>query len=895
MQQLPQLLSPGSLESDKGKLVEDLQNRLGILKRGWRFIAITVVICMTLAIVYLARTKPMYEASARLLVLQQGGRPVNVAAGGDPLQFMQTAADSLSTHVMIIRSPVIVERAIISAGLRGLPADSVIARLTIKVPDEGARVLEVGYKAGTEAEAVRVTEAVIESYDQFLKDNYQKNTTEMISSIVKARDELSEELKGFEQEYLGFRQENPAYAADEDGRSFVARRLDQWDQASNQAMIRALQLKSQLELGQKLAGEGVGAAAISSALNQLGGLGGDGTADPVLPGVAVEVGLSDDRLDHELRDVELQRLLAESLLAHLRADLTAAASSRTVSDTEVVRVFSAEPETTRLFADLRSARARLASAERLIRRPGDPVLAVASQRVRQLERELDQRQRQRRPELLDQLARQAMAEEGEATRKAEADLIALRAKEAALRETRARLRSDHLRQLRQEQQRLSRMHGPQHATVRRLQEQIAKIEGTPGDAPGRPEDGPVRTLLESVQRSLGSLEAMRAEIQSRFEQDLAEAKKTEIITLTESNLRNNLERQRIRFNSVVDQLKQAQVVTDFGSVTAQTLNPPAARTIRPPKVSILLAALVFGCGLGGGMAFLADLLDARIRSLAEMRRALGLPTLGVVPQLRREQHEAIGEIGLIGLAMPRSILSESYKSIRTSLEFLRRKQDVRVLLVTSPQSGDGKSTTASNLAITLALAGRKVLLVDADLRRPSQHRIYNLGRDRGLTQVLKDLMPFSRAVQPTPVENLDLLAVGPEVSNPAELLASGRLDEFLREVRQVYDLVILDSSPLLAVTDPSIIAAAVDGIILVARSSVTRRHEAERTAELLKILGIPVLGSVINGVTCEQAGYGYGDGYGTDGASSPRRGIENSACAPRAERVNGTADHPILG
>src|SRR5262249_47611967 len=171
--------------------------------------------------------------------------------------------------------------------------------------------------------------------------------------------------------------------------------------------------------------------------------------------------------------------------------------------------------------------------------------------------------------------------------------------------------------------------------------------------------------------------------------------------------------------------------------------------------------------------------------------------------------------------------------------------------------------TASNLAISLAQSGRKVLLVDADLRHPSLHRTHGLHRRFGLTQILADRRPLGRAVQPTPIENLDLLAAGPDTPNPAELLASQRLVTFVEETREAYDNVVIDSSPLLAVTDPSLLAAVSDGIVLVVRASVTRRHDAEQTLELLGTLGTTVLGVVVNGVKPGKLGSRYGYPYGS--------------------------------
>ncbi len=336
----------------------------------------------------------------------------------------------------------------------------------------------------------------------------------------------------------------------------------------------------------------------------------------------------------------------------------------------------------------------------------------------------------------------------------------------------------------------------------------------------------------------------------------------------------------------------------------------------------MIVALLLGAGLGAGVAFMADQFDTRIRSLSEMRRALNLCVLGVIPSLSREHRETTGMIGLDHChTLPRSFISEAYKSVRTNFEYLptAARTAAQVVLVSSPQSGDGKSTTASNLAISLAHAGRKVLLVDADMRRPTQHHVHgNLGRE--------PLWPSPRRAQGclaaadaggrrSQIENLDLLLAGPEVSNPAELLASHHLARTVAEMREIYDVVIFDSPPLLAVADPSIIAAAVDAIILVVRTTSTCRPDVERTVELLRTLGTPVLGTVINGITADQMGsqYGYGYGYGSSygnryghgydhgygsygsygtyggGDSSTEKDLTDAAARPGI--TNGTASH----
>ena len=473
--------------------------------------------------------------------------------------------------------------------------------------------------------------------------------------------------------------------------------------------------------------------------------------------------------------------MTEELLAALQAEMAAAASSAKVSDEDVVSAFYADPDVAEIKADLRRTKATQGSGE------ADDPQGDRSERPRnydrktkELEEELERAWRRLRPAIVAQLSH--TANDDPTLVQAEAELRGLKAKESALRKQREQLRLDHLRQLRQEQDQLAAQFGPGHEKLVAVKQQIAQFENIPEETlhSTQPQTG---ALLSAIEQGLKSVETMRAEIEERFRRDLTESKKSEIDLLAESNLRNNLERQRTLFNSVVDQLKQAQLVSDYGSVSAQVLNPPTASESRPSMGPGLMMALLMGLGVGGGIAFVADLLDARLRSVSEIRKVVDLRVLGLIPQHTRGQLDSDFAMGLMSHTTPRSLMAEAYKSVRTSLDQIRRNLNAQVLLITSPQSGDGKSTTASNLAISLAHAGRRVLLIDADLRRPSQHLIHGLRRSPGLTHILKDVLPFHRVVQPTLIDNLDFLATGSEVANPAELLASPRLNLLLEEVR----------------------------------------------------------------------------------------------------------------
>ena len=905
-----QLASPSPPTEVRGQLAEDLFSYLAILRRGWVYVAVSMAICLTLAVIVASRIATTYQATARLLVLQQGGAR-NMTSGGDPLAMRGNYEESLATHLQIIRSPITVEQALKAAGLTALGTESVVNRLTVTVPEPTARVIQVGYMAGTRDEAMNVMHAVIKSYEDFLEKNFKRSTTDTINLFMKARDELLSDVNDLEEKYLKFRQKNPSYSTDENGRSIAARRLERWEQAANQAMVQSLHLQSQLEMGKKLLNNGADTATIATALSRLGPVSGDPaiSADPARPETSST--LSIDQLEVQLEDLELKRTLATRLLDHLRAGRDADSGVASISEDEILQEFDAEAATFDLKSSLARAQAKLSNMKRNVR-GYDPALQNATGRVKDIEQALAQLWKRRKPLIALSIAR---LNTDDLVRQAETELRTLTAKEAAFRESLAQIKQERLVKARHTRAQLVETAGANDARVRHYDELIARLEQTSSSLDDSNSQGTARaqTLIGSIEQGLQAVESLRTRIKEQFEKDVTEAKDAEIGMLAESNLRHNLERQRALYNSVLDQLRKAQLVSDFGSITAQTLNPPSVMANQPKRALIVIIALLLGAGMGAGIAFVSDQLDTRIRSLSEMRRALNLCVLGVIPSLSREQRETSGMIGLICHALPRSFISEAYKSIRTNFEYLRRSQNAQVVLVSSPQSGDGKSTTASNLAISLAHAGRKVLLVDADMRRPTQHHVHNLGRDQGLPHVLKDVLPLHRAVQTSQIENLDLLLAGPEVSNPAELLASHHLARMVAEMREIYDVVIFDSPPLLAVADPSIIAAAVDAIILVVRTTSTCRPDVERTVELLRTLGTPVLGTVINGITPDQMGsrygyrygygsgygnrYGYGHGYGSygnygtygSGDSSTEKDLTDASARPGIS--NGTASH----
>lgn len=205
----------------------------------------------------------------------------------------------------------------------------------------------------------------------------------------------------------------------------------------------------------------------------------------------------------------------------------------------------------------------------------------------------------------------------------------------------------------------------------------------------------------------------------------------------------------------------------------------------------------------------------------------------------------------------RSPISEQFRTIRTNIQYSSVDQPIKVIMVTSSESGEGKSTTAANLAVVFAQQGNKVLMVDADLRRPTVHYTFHSANLIGLTTVLTKQCTLAMAIEETGEENLFILTSGPIPPNPAELLSSNSMDHFIEEAKKEFDIVLFDTPPLLAVADPQILANKCDGSILVVYSGKTEILQAKKAKEMLENAKSKLLGAVLNYKKSNKRSYYY--------------------------------------
>lgn len=340
------------------------------------------------------------------------------------------------------------------------------------------------------------------------------------------------------------------------------------------------------------------------------------------------------------------------------------------------------------------------------------------------------------------------------------------------------------------------------------------------------------------------------------------------------------------------------------------------RPSSPNKKRNLILALILGLGGGVGLALLFDFLDNSVKTSEDVERYAGLPTLGVVPKFslegankaysygRRlkgrkepkqigdgtgeavegvavagvetatipgaaapfvaevEKAERPGSIELIPHYFPNSRLAESYRSIRTALLLSSADHPVKTIAVTSALPGEGKTVSAANLAITLAQSGKTVVVVDADLRRPRQHRLFKVKNTFGLTTYLTDSVELKKVVKSTDIPNLFLVNSGPIPPNPAELLGSDKMARFIKMMGEECDYLLFDLPPMLEISDALVLGAKVDGMVLVVWGDKTSREALKKAREKLDMLKVRTLGVIINNVTLPHHGaYYYKDYY----------------------------------
>ncbi|MFH1269167.1 MAG: polysaccharide biosynthesis tyrosine autokinase [Planctomycetota bacterium] len=687
-----------------------------ILQHKW-LITLASFVGAGLGYLYCLMQTPIYESSAQVLVTNTKGSSFPVRGINSTTRLYE---DNVATYSLLIRSPLIVNKAITDHKLNSLrslaesanPSRLIIQGTTVRCADGDATlsdVLELRFKGTDPHDCARVLEAVVNSYQKFLEETAQSVRNQTLDLVAEAKDSLFIQLTEKETTYRTFRQEAPLLWSDDEGANIHQARLGQIEEARSQALLALTQTK-----------------------------------------------------------------------AHVQA------------------------------------------LERALMQGGNPAALT----------------------LMVERFAQSPRHEGYSTQ-----LLASR-----------------LFPLLVEKQMLMENHGLDHPKVKALQRRIevtwwyfqsTTLEPDRGVGIATPVDF-LAVYLESLREEMNAGQERLRELDILFARERENAEAMAYYEVHDETFRNDIARTQQLFGLVAKRLAEITFVRDYGGSQVQVISPADRGVwIGPDYAKIVALACINGMFAGLALGYMVELADKSFRTPEELADHLDLPIVGQIPFVRpNEKTDTVkngdGEAAepkldpmLLSYHEPASRVSEAYRTVRTALYFGMSGEAHKIIQVSSPNKGDGKSSLAANLAISIAQSGKKTLLMDADLRRPRIHKLFNLDRAIGMSSVIKGDANLESAIQVTGAENLWCVTSGMPSSNPSELLTSQSFQDLLGELKQQYEFLIVDTPPLLAVTDPGVVAARVDGVLLVIRNTKKAKQDATWASEVLNSLGANTLGIVV--------------------------------------------------
>jgi capsular exopolysaccharide synthesis family protein len=388
----------------------------------------------------------------------------------------------------------------------------------------------------------------------------------------------------------------------------------------------------------------------------------------------------------------------------------------------------------------------------------------------------------------------------------------------------------------------------------------------------------VQGKIDLLQSEIDALDGQVAVAQGPAQASVAESLKAQ---------RQGLLQQQALFQQTLNQQQvNTALITGGAQIVREATEPTSPIKPTPRRNAVL--ALVVGLLLGVSLAFLVEYLDDSIESQEELERVVGtVPVVGQIPEVAG--WKAKDKTRVAAAEAPRSPPAEAYRALRTAIDFLALDHPMRTLQMTSASAGEGKTTTLANLAVTLALAGKRVVIVCCDLRRPRVHEFFGLSNKVGFTSALVGERPVSAALQDVPgVPRLRLMASGPIPPNPSELLASQRAADVFTALAVDADIVLIDSPPVLPVTDALVLFRHVDATLMVFSAGATTRKEAAAALGKVRQVNGPLIGAVLNNVKEEGAYGGYAYRYqATPGADKDQAAQNGSSKNGAASAENG--------
>jgi succinoglycan biosynthesis transport protein ExoP len=410
---------------------------------------------------------------------------------------------------------------------------------------------------------------------------------------------------------------------------------------------------------------------------------------------------------------------------------------------------------------------------------------------------------------------------------------------------------------------LSTQFGPAYPKVAQLNNQLKEID--------HQIQGETRKTVDRLRGQYQTALQRETMLRAALERQKQEANRLNESAINYSLLKRDAETNRALYEGLLEKLKEAGVTAGLRSNNIKVLDaarPPSA-PVEPNIPRNLAFALVLGSIFGVGLAFVLESMDNTVRTTEQAQLISLLPSLGMIPLGSKASNNGYGSkqlalasskeaVELVTQVRPQSQMAESYRALRTSLLLSSLGAPPKVIMITSARPQEGKTTTAINSAIVLAQKGVRVLLVDADLRRPSVHKTLGMGPRSGLSNVLTGSATLEQTIAPSPIlPNLFVLPAGSPPPNPAELLASPNMKDVLHQLREQFDHVVIDTPPTLSVTDAVVLSPRVDAIILVIRSGQTTKQALRRARDILMQVNAHVTGVLLNAVDLSSPDYYY--------------------------------------
>ncbi len=401
----------------------------------------------------------------------------------------------------------------------------------------------------------------------------------------------------------------------------------------------------------------------------------------------------------------------------------------------------------------------------------------------------------------------------------------------------------------QEISQLSKKYGPEHPRMKAIRAQLETLK--------EPKQAEIQRVLESLKNDYEVALARENSLRASYVQQQQETMELSRKAVQYGFLKREMEGAREMYNILIKRFKEASVVEDIEATNIRIIDKAEGRgyMVVPNTKKDLQKGALAGLMIGLALAFLFEYLDNTFKAPDEIEQYLEVPYLGLVPSVAKDEQHGTPE--LITTSDHKSPTSECYRSIRTKILFSSAEEAPRTIMLTSATAKEGKTITSANLAVTMAQAGSRVVLVDCDMRRPRIHNIMNVSRDKGMSNALVGNCTLEEVIIPSSVPNLDVIPAGPIPPNPSELLGSKAMTRVLAELGKKYDRIIIDTPPISAVTDPVVMAKFVDGVILVVHTNVTRREIVRDALSNLKMTQAHVLGAVLNNVDMARNAYYY--------------------------------------